>query len=68
MTSLLLQIAFDEAHVISRWHKTDFLALRLFGDGNAKAAGDVANFLLREFTERKICARELFLREAEEKI
>ena len=36
--------------------------------GDCEAAGDFAHFLLGEFAEGKIGARELFLREAEKKI
>src|SRR5580658_870611 len=67
-TSLLVQIAFDELHVISRGDKTDFLAFGLFGDGHSQAARDFADLALGKFAEREIGVRELFLRETEEEI
>src|SRR5580658_2739366 len=67
-TSLLVQIAFDELHVVSRGDKTNFLAFGLFGDRYMQAAGDFADFVLRKFAEREIGAGKLFLRQAEEEI
>ena len=55
-------------HVISRGHKTDFLALGLLRDGHLQTPRDLADFVLGEFAEGKIGARELLLREAEEEI
>src|ERR1700722_390924 len=68
IASLLLQISLDKLHVISRRDKTDFLALGLFRDGNLQAARDFADFVLLQFAEGKIGARELLLRKAEEEI
>ena len=67
-SSLLLQIAFDETHVIARRNEANFLALRLFRHRHREATRDFAHFLLGQFAERKFRARELFLREAKEKI
>ena len=67
-TSLLLQIAFDELHVIPCGDKANFLAFGLFGYRNLQAARDFADLVLGEFAEREIGAGQLFLGEAEEEV
>src|SRR5690348_2435208 len=66
--ALFMNIAGDELHVITGGDKADFLAFWLFGNGKFGAARDVANLGLRAFAQRKAGARELLLREAEQKI
>ena len=56
------RVRVDELHVIPVRDEAEFHALRLFGDGEIRVAGDVAHFFLGQFTERKIAARELLLR------
>src|SRR5271156_2252006 len=66
--SLLVQISFNKADVISGGHKTNFLALGLSGHRNLEAVRDVADFVFGKLAEGEICARELFLSETEKKI
>jgi len=66
--SLLTQICFDELHVISRRHKTNFLTFRFCGDGQLRRVRDCAHFVLLQFAERKTGSRHLFLLQAEKKV
>ena len=66
--SLLLQISLDKLYVIAGGHKANFLAFRLFRHRHLQAARDFAHFVLGKFAQRKIGARELFLRKSEKKI
>src|SRR5271168_1473440 len=66
--SLLVQISFDKADIISGGHKTNFLTLGLSGDGNLQPVCDVSHFIFGKLAEGEIGARKLFLRETEKKI
>src|SRR5271156_2106996 len=68
LPSLLVQISFDKADVISGGHKTDFLTLGLSGHRNLEAVRDVSHFIFGKLAEGEIGARKLFLSETEKKI
>ena len=65
---LLVQIGFDEVAIASGGDEADLLAFSLLGDGQPPGAGDGANLLLGEVSQRKDRARKLALREAEEEV
>lgn len=57
LASLLLLIILDEADVVAAGYKADFLAFRLFGDRELRAASDVADFGLTQSAQRKLGVR-----------